>query len=109
MRNVPSLTSLNSLSPNDSTVWGGLVGASLVEKGCHWGQTLRLKALATSNHFFPFVLVNEEVSSQLPILAFKPVACFYTYHPSGTISPNKLLLLKIASRDGILTEKQKTK
>lgn len=71
-----SLGDLNTWSPTDGTVWGGLGGLALLEKLCLWVWALKFKSVPHPRHFpFPpcFMLMVQGVSSGLPSSGY---ACF---------------------------------
>lgn len=85
-------------SPIGGNVWGGLRGAAFLDVQ-RWGLTLSLKSHCPCN---PCSFLLSHGGSR-PELSESP-SCLHAssppsrgHHPSGTISPNELLFLKLPS------------
>lgn len=85
---------LNTWSPVGGAVWGGLGGVASVKEVCHWiGWGFEMIGyLQLPGHLLCFVLVVENVNSQLPAPAAMLAARTDSY-PSGNTSPNEPFLL----------------
>ena len=53
--------------PGDGAIWGGLGGAALLERVCHWGWALRIYSLSLILiHSLCFMFTVKTILSQLP-------------------------------------------
>lgn len=59
--------------PGGGAIWGGLGGAALLERVCHWGWALRIFSLSLILvHSLCFMFTVKAILSQLPVLAAMP-------------------------------------
>lgn len=105
---------LNTWSSFGGTVSGGLGGAAILKEVYHWGWALWWKALSCLQGAFCFMLVVQDVSSQLSDPTAMPATCSHASlleripNLPGTLNPNKLFLLSAAFGYGVLSEQQKS-
>lgn len=59
--------------PGGGAIWGGLGGAALLERVCHWGWALRIVSLSLILvHSLCFMFTVKAILSQLPVPAAVP-------------------------------------
>lgn len=66
LNNVEKLWHLNTWCPGGGTFWGGVSGGALQEEVCHWRWAFILKAYSPFQFVFCFLLMFEDMGTQLP-------------------------------------------